>query len=212
MKQSNIIARFFMLIFMMEFLLACTSNNSNPLPVSNGTPNLKAVGNYSVSDGSTSAQPSTFTIPAIDANTYSFAVTTYDIDKTKNNPYRRSIVNTHNLPYQSSLPKAPDGTAKGNLWFNNGDGTLPTVPSWSAPEFNFNNINPQMNSLAENPYTITETSPANNAGVVVPTLPIPHDLAGVPRGGAGEISIGAYEYSGMAKAPPSATQLMIIDE
>ncbi len=86
MKQSNIIARFFMLIFMMEFLLACTSNNSNPLPVSNGTPNLKTVGDCSVSDGSTSAQPSAFTIPAIDANTYSFAVTTYGIDKTKNNP------------------------------------------------------------------------------------------------------------------------------
>ena len=94
MKQSDIIARLFMSIFMMEFLLACTSNNSSPLPVSNGTPNLKAVGNYSVSDGSTSAQPSAFTIPAIDANTYSFAVTTYDIDKTKNNPYRRRMLIT----------------------------------------------------------------------------------------------------------------------
>ncbi len=120
------------------------------------------------------------------------------------------IVDTHNLPYHSPYRKAPE-TAGGNLWFNGGDDTPAAVPPWSAPELNFNNINPQMNSLAENPYTITETSPANNAGVV-PTLPISYDLAGVPRGGAGEISIGAYEYSGAAKAPPSATQLMIIDE
>ncbi len=120
------------------------------------------------------------------------------------------IVDTHNLPYHSPYRKEPE-TAEGNLWFNGGDDTPAAVPPWSAPELNFNNINPQMNSLAENPYTITETSPANNAGVV-PTLPISYDLAGVPRGGAGEISIGAYEYSGAAKAPPSATQLMIIDE
>ncbi len=69
----------------------------------------------------------------------------------------------------------------------------------------------RLKGTAENPYTITETSPANNAGVIS-TLPIPYDLAGVPRRGAEEIFIGAYEYSGAAKAPPSATQLMIIDE
>ncbi len=83
MKQSNIIARSSMSIYIAWLLLAYTSNNGNPLPVSNSTPNLKAVGDYSVSNGSTSAQPSAFTIPAIDANTYSFAVTTYDINKTK---------------------------------------------------------------------------------------------------------------------------------
>ena len=117
------------------------------------------------------------------------------------------IVDTHDLPYHSPYRKKPE-TAGGNLWFNGGDGAPATVPPWNTS--NFNNIDPQMNSLGENRYTIGETSPANNSGVAS-TLSISHDLAGVPRGGEGEISIGAYEYSGLAKAPPSATQLIIID-
>ena len=117
------------------------------------------------------------------------------------------IVDIHNLPYQSPHWKKPEITG-GNLWFNDGNGTPAAVPSWSTS--NLNNVDPQMNSLGENRYTIGETSPANNSGVAS-TLFISHDLAGVPRGGEGEISIGAYEYSGAAKAPPSATQLIIID-
>ncbi len=118
------------------------------------------------------------------------------------------IIDTHNLPYQSPYWKEPE-TAGGNLWFNAGGGTPAEAPSWSTS--NLNNVDPQMNNLGENRYTIGETSPANNSGVVT-TLSISHDLAGVPRGGVGEISIGAYEYSGAAKAPPSATQLIIINE
>jgi hypothetical protein len=66
-----------------------------------------------------------------------------------------------------------------------------------------------MNNPSENSYTIAETSPANNSGVVT-SLSISHDLAGVPRGGAGEISIGVYEYHS-EKSPPSQTTLTIID-
>ncbi|VAW48355.1 hypothetical protein MNBD_GAMMA03-1818 [hydrothermal vent metagenome] len=114
------------------------------------------------------------------------------------------IVDTNDLPYQSGVWKEPD-IAGGNLWFNGGDGTPSAVPSWSTS--NFSNVDPLMNNLG----VISKISPANNSGVAS-SLSISHDLAGVPRGGVGEISIGAYEYNGAAKAPPSATQLMIIDE
>jgi hypothetical protein len=102
------------------------------------------------------------------------------------------------VTYQSPFWKEPD-IAGGNLWFNDGDGALAAVPPWGRS--NLNNIDPKMNNLSE-------ISPANNSGMAT-TLSISHNLAGVPRGGEGEISIGAYEYSGAAKAPPSATQLMI---
>jgi len=113
------------------------------------------------------------------------------------------IVDTNNLPYQSQYWKEP-GEKDGNLWFNGGDNTPATAPSWSTS--NLTNDNPQINNLGENSYTIGETSPAHNSGVIT-TLSITHDQVGIPRGGEGEISIGAFEYNGTAKAPPSAAEL-----
>ncbi len=88
MKQAHIIARPFITLPKPVIFLKCASKsntNSNQIPVSSDTPNFNDGGGYSVNDDSTSVQPSAFTIPAIDANTYSFVVTTDDIDKTKNN-------------------------------------------------------------------------------------------------------------------------------
>ena len=83
------------------------------------------------------------------------------------------IVDTHDLPCHSPYRKESEA-AGGNLWFNGGDGTPATVPPWNASKFN--NVDPQMNGLGENRYTIGETSPANNSGVAS-TLSISHDLA-----------------------------------